>query len=197
MAKPSQELIKASQDASKKYGIPASVILAFAGGETSYGTAGMGKSKNNLFGIGNKSYSTVSDSVEDFAKLVTGNKSSSQSKKYGNAIKNAKTTKDYVEAIRNAGYNSENPNYVNLVMGVYKQDNLSQYDSEVDKSKNLHGADTDSDSSSSNTGFITGIVKSITTVAFVVVLIFLAILFLVNAFSSPSQVAEKVKGARK
>lgn len=190
MAKPSKELIKASQDASKKYGIPASVILAFAGGETSYGTAGMGKSKNNLFGIGNKSYSSQTESVEDFAKLVTGNKSSSQSKKYGNAIKNAKTTKDYVEAIRNAGYNSENPNYVGLVMGVYKNDNLSQYDSEIDKSKNLQENDSNS-SSENNNSFITGIAKSIMTVCFVVVLIFLAILFLVNAFSTPTQLTQK------
>lgn len=195
MAKPSKELIKASQDASKKYGIPASVILAFAGGETSYGTAGMGKSKNNLFGIGNKSYSSQTESVEDFAKLVTGNKSSDQSKKYGNAIKNAKTTKDYVEAIRNAGYNSENPNYVGLVMGVYKNDNLSQYDSDIDKSKNLQENDSNT-SSGNNNSFITGIAKSIMTVCFVVVLIFLAILFLVNAFSSPTQVAQKVKGGR-
>ena len=195
MAKPSKELIKASQEASKKYGIPASVILAFAGGETSYGTTGMGKSKNNLFGIGNKSYSSQTESVEDFAKLVTGNKSSSQSKKYGNAIKNAKTAKDYVEAIRNAGYNSENPNYIGLVMGVYKNDNLSQYDSEIDKSKNLQENDSNS-SSKNNNSFITGIAKSIMTVCFVVVLIFLAILFLVNAFSSPTQVAQKIKGAR-
>lgn len=193
MPSPSKELISASQEASKKYGIPASVILAFAGGETSFGTAGMGKSKNNLFGIGNKSYSNVSESVDDFARLVTGHKDSTQSKKYGNAIKNANSPKEYVTAIRNAGYNSENPNYVGLIMGAYDTYNLKQYD--VSFNKNVSVTEDDS-SPSNNNGFLEGIAKSIMTVSFVVVLIFLAILFLVNAFSSPSQIVKKVKGAK-
>lgn len=108
----SQELLTASQTASKNYGIPQEVILGFAGVETSYGTAGVGKTKNNVFGIMNadgsaKSYNSITESVEDFAKLVTGNKDSSQSKKYGEATSKATTTEEWVNAIRDSGYNSE------------------------------------------------------------------------------------------
>lgn len=129
MAKISDELLKASQNASEKYGIPTSVILGFAGLETSYGTKGMGKSKNNLFGIGSKSYDSVTDSVEDFAKLVTGNKSSSQSKKYGEAVANAQTDEEWITAITKAGYNSEYASgvYEGKVLSVIESGNLNQY----------------------------------------------------------------------
>lgn len=129
MAEPSKELVESAKKYSEKYGIPASVILAFAGAETSYGTAGMGKSRNNLFGIGYRSYESVDDSVKDFARMVTGNNNTAQSKKYGDAIKNAKTAEDYVEALREAGYNSERADYTQYVMSVYNSNNLSQYDS--------------------------------------------------------------------
>lgn len=150
MAKISQELLDASAKASKKYGIPQSVILGFAGNETSYGTAGMGKSKNNVFGIGNKTYESVADSVEDFAKLVTGNKDSAQSKKYGEAVAGAKTDEEWVTAITNAGYNSVNKNYVSDTMAVIKSHNLDQYNSgdvNISNTSNSNG----SSSSSSNT----------------------------------------------
>lgn len=129
MAKISNELLKASQNASAKYGIPTSVILGFAGLETSYGTTGMGKSKNNVFGVGSNTYSSVTESVEDFAKLVTGNKDSAQSKKYGQAVANAQTDEEWVTAITKAGYNSEYASgvYENKVLSVIKSGNLTQY----------------------------------------------------------------------
>lgn len=127
MAEISNELLTASKEASEKYGIPVSVILAFAGNETSFGTAGMGISKNNVFGIGNKTYSSVAESVDDFASLVTGNKSSSQSKKYGSAVANASTDEEWITAITNAGYNSVNANYVSDTMNVISYYNLDQY----------------------------------------------------------------------
>lgn len=124
----SNELLKASETASKNYGIPKEVILGFAGLETSYGTAGAGKSKNNLFGIMNadgtaKTYSSVAESVEDFAKLVTGNKDSAQSKKYGKATANATTSEEWVNAIRDSGYNSE------YADGVYEKKVMNVIDS--------------------------------------------------------------------
>lgn len=134
MAQISEELKTASREASKKYGIPQSVILGFAGLETSFGTAGTGKSKNNLFGIMNsdgvaKSYATVTDSVEDFAKLVTGNKDSAQSQKYGKATANATTNAEWVTAITEAGYNSENAPgvYEDKVLNVIEYHNLDSY----------------------------------------------------------------------
>lgn len=133
MAKIKQELITASQKASQLYGIPASVILGFAGYETSYGTAGVGASKNNAFGImsngSGKRYASLTDSVMDFARLVTGNKDSSQSRKYGEATANAKTNAEWVNAIRDAGYNSEYADgvYESRIMQMIKNDDLNQY----------------------------------------------------------------------
>lgn len=130
MAKVSDELLKASQEASKKYGVPVSVILGFAGLETSFGTAGMGVSKNNLFGIGKTTYKNVKESVEDFCKLVTGQKDSAQSKKYGDATSKATTVYGWVDAIRDAGYNSEYTDgvYEQKIMDVIESHNLTQYD---------------------------------------------------------------------
>lgn len=128
----SQELLNASKQASENYGIPQEVILGFAGYETSYGTAGVGKTKNNLFGIMNgdgtaKSYSTIAESVEDFAKLVTGKYDSAQSKKYGEATSKATTNYQWVNAIRDSGYNSEYADgvYEGKVMNIIKGLNLS------------------------------------------------------------------------
>lgn len=151
MAKISNELLKASQNASAKYGIPTSVILGFAGLETSYGTTGMGKSKNNVFGIGSKTYSSVTESVEDFAKLVTGNKDSSQSKKYGKATANAKTDEEWINAIRDAGYNSEYADgvYEKKVLSVIESGNLTQYNT-GETHATTGTSDTVSTSSSSN-----------------------------------------------
>lgn len=133
MAKPNDELIKASQEASQRYKIPASVILGFAGYETSYGTAGVGKSKNNAFGImsngSGKRYNSLTDSVMDFARLVTGNNDTPMSRKYGEATANAKTNYQWINAIRDTGYNSEYADgvYEQRIMKMIKQDDLNQY----------------------------------------------------------------------
>lgn len=126
------ELISSAQEASKKYGIPTSVILGFAGLETQYGETGMGKSKNNLFGIGKNVYNSISESVEDFARLVTGQKSSAQSKKYGQATAGASTNEEWVNAIRDAGYNSEYADgvYEQKILDVINSHGLNDYNLE-------------------------------------------------------------------
>lgn len=126
------ELISSAQEASKKYGIPVSVILGFAGLETQYGETGMGKSKNNLFGIGKNVYNSISESVEDFARLVTGQKSSAQSKKYGQATAGASSNEEWVNAIRDAGYNSEYADgvYEQKILDVINSHGLNDYNLE-------------------------------------------------------------------
>ena len=126
------ELISSAQEASKKYGIPVSVILGFAGLETQYGETGMGKSKNNLFGIGKNVYNSISESVEDFARLVTGQKSSAQSKKYGQATAGASSNEEWVNAIRDAGYNSEYADgvYEQKILDVISSHGLNDYNLE-------------------------------------------------------------------
>lgn len=140
MANISQELRTAVEKASAKYGIPVDVILGFAGLETSFGTKGVGKTKNNLFGImtagGNaKVYASIDESVDDFAALVTGNKDSAQSKKYGEATAGATTNEEWVNAIRDAGYNSEYDDgvYESKVMSVIN--NITNTTTETPKVK--------------------------------------------------------------
>lgn len=131
MAQINNELLNASINASNKYGIPTSVILGFAGLETSYGTKGVGTPEkgNNIFGVTGKKYDTIEDSVEDFAKLVTGNKESAQSKKYGDATSGAISDREWVDAITQAGYNSEYAPgvYEDKVMSVINGGELSSY----------------------------------------------------------------------
>ena len=125
-----QELLSAGKNASEKYGIPSTVIYGIAGFETSYGTAGVGKSRNNLFGIMQSdgktaiTFDSVTDSVEYFAKLVTGNFDGPQSKKYGEATATATTVEDWINAIVNAGYNSEYAEgvYTSKVMEIIERD---------------------------------------------------------------------------
>jgi hypothetical protein len=70
--------------ASVEFGVPASVLMALAIHETSFGTAGVGKSKNNWFGISKSSsyptpsgctgsfecYTSASDSIRDAARIL-------------------------------------------------------------------------------------------------------------------------------
>ena len=125
------------------------VILGFAGFETSYGTTGTGKSKNNLFGIMNsdgtaKTYESITDSVMDFAKLVTGNKDSSQSKKYGEAVASAQTSEEWVNAIRDSGYNSEYED------GVYESEVMNIINYSV---KPLLGLSSDTETSTNSKSY--------------------------------------------
>lgn len=46
-------------------------IMAQANIETSYGKAGVGKTKNNLFGIAGKSYKSYKHSIDDYCDILT------------------------------------------------------------------------------------------------------------------------------
>lgn len=183
MAEISKELISSAEKYSKEYGIPVSVILAFAGNETSFGTAGMGKSKNNVFGIGSKTYTDVDASVKDFVMLVTGNKTSSQSKVYGEATKGAKTVSEWVTAITKAGYNSENKNYISDTLAVYSSYNLGQYDKE-----NVSVGATEKPKESVGLVWWGDIVK----VVFIIIIIILGVSLLGFSITNSSPTAKKV-----
>ena len=191
MASISDELLRASKSASEKYGIPTSVILGFAGLETQFGKTGMGKSKNNLFGIGSKTYSSITESVEDYVRLVTGNKDSAQSKKYGNATKDATTIEEWVDAIRDAGYNSEYADgvYEQKVLDVIDTYNLTNHDSDA----------TSSALSSRENGQSVGGLKwwgDIVTVLLAIILVIMGVTFIglsITSSSTGSKVVKKVK----
>lgn len=192
MAKISDELLAASQAASNKYGVPVPVILGFAGLETGYGSTGMGKSKNNLFGIGSTAYASITESVEDFARLVTGNKDSAQSKKYGEATAKAQTNSQWVDAIREAGYNSEYADgvYENMVLNVIAKDNLNSYAGSVKVDTSL---DPDQDGSSAAPDVALVWWGDIVRAVFCVLLVIAGLAFVVLALTSDKGPADAVK----
>lgn len=123
MAKISNELLKAAQNAQEKYGIPTAFTLSIAGAETSFGTKGTGASKNNLFGMKNgngqfKTYSSIAESVEDFATQLTGAKGTALSKAYAESINGAKTISEFVDGMLENGWTSDK-GYKEMVVGVY------------------------------------------------------------------------------
>lgn len=186
MAEISKDLVASAEKYSKMYDIPVSVILAFAGNETSFGTAGMGKSKNNVFGIGSTTYTDKDASVKDFAMLVTGHKGSAQSKKYGEATKGATTVKEWVTAITKAGYNSENPNYISDTMAVHSSYNLAQYD----KGNVSVGNTTDSTPTSGSVGLVWW--GDIVKVVFILILIVIGVVMLGGSITSSTPKATEV-----
>lgn len=137
MAVPSNELIQAAQKAYQNYGVPVSVTLGFAGLETQYGTTGTGKSKNNPMGyiVNGKAmtFNNVEEAIDRWARLVTGNLGTNLSTKYGEATSKATSTYEWIDAIRETGYNSEYADgvYEGNIMKIVERDNLTQYDSNV------------------------------------------------------------------
>lgn len=139
MVIPSNELIQSAQEAYRKYGVPVAVTLGFAGLETQYATDpnSVGVSKNNPMGyiVNGKAmtFSSISEAVDRWARLVTGNLGTSLSSKYGEATSKATSYYEWIDAIRETGYNSEYADgvYEGNIMKIIERDNLSQYETDV------------------------------------------------------------------
>ena len=130
----------------KKYGVLASLTLAQAILESSWGKSGLTANYNNLFGIkatGNepciemstaeyvrgqriiindrfRKYNTLAESIEDHGKFLTEN----------SRYKNLLWGKDYkivCRLIQQDGYATD-PNYANLLISIIEENNLAQYD---------------------------------------------------------------------
>lgn len=141
------KLIPAVLKAYADTGVKPSVSLAQAGIESGWGTSGLAKGGNNLYGMkagskwkgniysastkeygsggsytiksGFRAYGSWDQSVQDYVKTMTGGR-------YDKALK-ANNYYDAVVAIKNAGYASD-PNYVKHITGTITKYNLQALD---------------------------------------------------------------------
>jgi flagellum-specific peptidoglycan hydrolase FlgJ len=131
----------------RKYGIPASVTMAQAILESSWGKSGLSKDVHNLFGIkgegpaGSKSYSTrevdangreyfvdakfrayhdEAESIDDHARVIV------ESGYYGKALAVKGNANAFADAL--TGVYATDPKYGALLKQIMKENNLYQYD---------------------------------------------------------------------
>ena len=139
------EMIKSAQNLEINYGIPTSVTLgqliqesggkfstlasppnynlfgvkAFSSWKGETVTLKNGKGDPNAYSTYRK-YKSYDDAFEDRGKLLTNSN-------YSQYTVNAKTPREYIQALKNGGY-AEDENYVEKVMNVINDYNLTQYD---------------------------------------------------------------------
>lgn len=77
-----------------------------------------------------RAYDSVADSVTDYFDLITG------ASRYAAAVNNA-DAKDTITAIKNGGYATD-PNYVDKVMAIIENYDLTQYDSFAETAKGAY-----------------------------------------------------------
>lgn len=127
MGKVSKEDIKLAQKVENTYGVPASVVLGQKIQETGWNETTVGK--NNYFNIkgngngGYADYESKEDSFMAYGKLLSKDR-------YTQHTQNATNVEEYIEGVKAGGY-AEDPNYVQNVMNVINDNNLTQYDNTI------------------------------------------------------------------
>lgn len=145
-----KEIAPAAQAVEKKYGIPASIIIAQAGTESDWGRAKLAYKYNNLFGIKASGktnqvkmytketlngktvtikqyfqvYSSWKASIDAHTKLIL-NGTTDNLHRYRGVITKSHTKAAW--ALQNNGYATD-PNYANELIYAIKKFNLDQYD---------------------------------------------------------------------
>lgn len=151
------ELAQAERKKHEKWVLP-SVCIAQAALETGWGTSSLMTKANAYFGIKAgkswtgkvyssktkecydgvnfttetacfRAYDSVADSVADYFDLIIG------SSRYAGAV-NETDAEKAITAIKNGGYATD-PNYIDSVMNIINIYNLTQYDTDVEKKKEL------------------------------------------------------------
>lgn len=136
----------------KKYNIPASITLAQAILESADGNSELAKKSNNHFGIkchsnweGEKvfhdddrldecfrAYKNVEESFEDHSKFLL-------KERYSDLFKlNIDDYKSWAKGLKKAGY-ATNPAYAIHLIRIIEDNNLSQFDKEIDSEKSIYG----------------------------------------------------------
>jgi flagellar rod assembly protein/muramidase FlgJ len=134
----------AAREASKKSGVPASIILAQAALETGWGGSSIGDAKN-LFGIKGtgpagsirvptqeyrngrmvnemasfRKYNSWQESIEDHGRLL-------QNARYAAAMRNAGNPDQFARELQRAGYATD-PEYASKLISIMKSNNFYQY----------------------------------------------------------------------
>lgn len=142
-------IIPIAQQAQIDYGVRPSVLIAQAALESNWGESELSQQSNNYFGIKGKSsgeqyatkeftqdkwqnvqasfrtYDSISDSVNDYAKLIK-NGTSWNANLYSSVI-TAEHYKDAAFALQKAGYATD-PNYANKLIQIIEQYALYELD---------------------------------------------------------------------
>lgn len=142
-----QSILPHALEIQKKYGIPASIVIAQAAVESGWGEHTPG-GKNNLFGIkamnwkgasvsaqtteyengafvkqaqSFRAYDSTKESIFDYAKLI------GTAKRYKNVL-TADNAFDAAEELQKAGYAGNNPKYAQGLKNVIRSYDLTKYD---------------------------------------------------------------------
>ncbi|KAF1080827.1 MAG: Flagellar protein FlgJ [peptidoglycan hydrolase] [Candidatus Rifleibacterium amylolyticum] len=134
-----------AREASKKSGVPASIIMAQAALETGWGGSAIGDAKN-LFGIKGtgpagsitmptkefingrmvtvqgkfRKYNSWQESIEDHSKLLTG------ASRYAKCMAVRNDPDQFARELQKAGYATD-PQYANKLISIMKSNNFYQY----------------------------------------------------------------------
>ena len=134
----------AAQEASRRSGVPASIILAQAALETGWGSSSIGNAKN-LFGIKGtgpagsvtvptqeyrngrmvtenasfRKYNTWQESIEDHSRLL-------QNSRYANAMRNRDNPDQFARELQRAGYATD-PEYASKLISIMKSNNFYRF----------------------------------------------------------------------
>lgn len=177
------EIVNYAHMVKEKYGVPESVTLGQAIYESGLGKSNIANKANNWFGMKGSGtagqyngtwakYNSVYDSFDAYGKLLS-------KERYTKHTKNASTTSQYLQGIVDGGYCPDD-GYVTDVLNIINDNNLEKYNTSQYKGT------SDISDSESNVDTITGmkgILSNIVSWVLMLVILVLAILFLVGAFS--------------
>ena len=177
------EIVNYAHMVKEKYGVPESVTLGQAIYESGLGKSNIANKANNWFGMKGSGtagqyngtwakYNSVYDSFDAYGKLLT-------KERYTKHTKNASTTAQYLQGIVDGGY-CPDAGYVTDVLNIINDNNLEKYNtSEYQGTSDI----SDSESNVDTLTGMKGILSNIVSWVLILVILVLAILFLVGAFS--------------
>ena len=177
------EIINYAHMVKEKYGVPESVTLGQAIYESGLGKSNIANKANNWFGMkgsGNAGqyngtwakYNSVYDSFDAYGKLLS-------KERYTKYTKNATTTAQYLQGVVDGGY-CPDTGYVTDVLNIINSNNLEKYNtSEYKGTSDIPGSESNGDTLTGMKSILSNIVSWV----LILVILVLAILFLINAFS--------------
>ena len=177
------EIVNYAHMVKEKYGVPESVTLGQAIYESGLGKSNIANKANNWFGMKGSGtagqyngtwakYNSVYDSFDAYGKLLSKDR-------YTKYTKNASTTAQYLQGIVDGGY-CPDAGYVTDVLNIINDNNLEKYNtSEYKGTSDI----SDSESNGDTLTGMKGILSNIVSWVLILVILVLAILFLVSAFS--------------
>ena len=177
------EVVNYAHMVKEKYGVPESVTLGQAIYESGLGKSNIANKANNWFGMKGSGtagqyngtwakYNSVYDSFVAYGKLLSKDR-------YTKYTKNASTIAEYLHFVVDFCYFSD-AGYVTDVLSIINSNNLEKYNtSEYKGTSDISESESNGDTLTGMKGILSNIVSWV----LILVILILAILFLINAFS--------------